>query len=208
MNTMFLSNTHGHHETLLLPRGDMIIHAGDFTKNGTESEAREFLHWFSHLNYKYRIFIAGMRDAFFEQEPGLVRKLLPSNVIYLEESGVEAGGFKIWGSPFNTFNHGSAFSVSAGDEIREHWNKIPDEVDIVIGRMPAYGVHDEEGSGDHIGCKDLLRKLVRVEPNYFVCGNLHGVHRYEYRHDINFINASLLNPEYKIAYKPVFQRNP
>jgi len=29
MNTMFISDTHGQHDALLLPRGDMIIHAGD-----------------------------------------------------------------------------------------------------------------------------------------------------------------------------------
>ena len=208
MNTMFMSDTYGHHEAVLLPRGDMIIHAGDLTRNGTESEVRDFLQWFSHQNYKYRIFIAGMHDSLFEQEPGLARRLLPSNVIYLEESGVEVGGLKIWGSPFNTFNHGSAFSVSSSEEINGHWDKIPHDCDIVTSRTPAYGMLDEDESGEHIGSKDLLRRLVKVEPGYFVCGNVQGTHRHEYRYNINFINASLLNQEHKIVYKPVFLRNP
>jgi Icc-related predicted phosphoesterase len=207
MNTMFMSDTSGHHEALLLPHGEMIIHAGNVTRNGTEAETKDFLQWFSHLNYKYRVFISGMNDSLFESDPGRIKRLLPANVIYLEESGVEIEGFRIWGSPFNTFNHGSAFSVGAED-IKKHWDRIPDNTDIIIGRTPAYGVQDGNFAGEHVGCQDLLRRLVRIEPRYFVCGNIHDTRRYEYLYDIHFINASLLNQEYKVAHKPVFLRNP
>jgi hypothetical protein len=203
MNKLFISDTYGHHEELLLPRGDMIIHAGNLTKDGTEPEVRDFLDWFSHLNYRYRIFISGTRDVLFEKEPELIRRLIPSNVIYLEESGVEINGFKLWGTPYNTANYGNPFSVGP-DEIEDHWNKIPDDTDIVIGRTPAFGVQDEDVAGRHMGNKDLLRKLVKVCPRYFVSGNIHGAHRYEYRHHINFVNASLLNEEYEVQNKPVF----
>jgi len=39
------------------------------TKYGTAPEVHDFLQWFSHLNYKYKIFIAGTHDHLFEQEP-------------------------------------------------------------------------------------------------------------------------------------------
>jgi Icc-related predicted phosphoesterase len=206
MNTMFISDTYGQHDSIILPRGEMIIHAGDVTKNGTEAEVRDFLQWFSHLDYKYKIFIAGTHDHFFEQEPERVKEMIPSGVIYLEESGVEIEGLNIWGSPMNAFNHGSAFSKSK-DEIAEHWEKIPDNSDLVIIRTPAYGVLDENPQGEHLGCKDLLRRLVKVEPLYFVCGYPEGLHGSEYNHGIHFINASLMNEKFEIIYKPVFQMN-
>jgi Icc-related predicted phosphoesterase len=207
MNTLFISDTYGHHEALLLPRGDMIVHAGDLTKHGTEEEVKDFLQWFSHLNYKYRVFIAGRHDHFFEEHPGKVARILPANVIYLQETGVEVGGINLWGSPFSTNHDGSAFGITHEHEIRDHWNKIPDDSDMVICRTPAYGIHDEDENGEHTGCKELMRKLVRVEPGYFVCGNVNDTHRFEYRYNTNFINASLLNQEYKVTYKPVFLRN-
>ena len=112
MNTTFICDTYGQHDALLLPRGDMIVHAGDLTKNGTAGEVRDFLQWFSHLHYKYKIFVAGTHDHLFEQEPELVRSMIPSNVTYLEDSGVEFGGLKIWGSPYNPHLSGNAFTRS------------------------------------------------------------------------------------------------
>ncbi len=207
MNAMFISDTCGQHNDVLLPRGDMIIHAGDLTKNGTVAEVRDFLQWFAHLNYKYKIFIAGTHDHLFEQEPGLSKRMVPANVTYLEESGVEIGGLKIWGSPYNRYRSGNAFSRTA-DEIAKHWDKIPEDSNMVINNTPAYGVLDENANGEHEGCKELLRKLVRIEPTYFVCGHRHSDHSYEYHYGIHFINASLTNDEFKIMHKPVFRWYP
>jgi Icc-related predicted phosphoesterase len=207
MNAMFISDTHGQHEDVLLPHGNMIIHAGNITKNGTPAEAVNFLQWFARLKYNYKIFIAGTHDHFFENEPALAKRLIPAGVIYLEESGVEIGGLKIWGSPYNSFNHGSAFSRPE-DKAIGHWEKIPDDSDMVIIHTPAYGVLDENANGEHEGSKDLLRKLIRVEPRYFVCGHRPSTRGYEYRYGIHFINASVTNDEFKIAHKPVFQWYP
>src|SRR5258708_37364693 len=110
MNAMFISDTHGQHENVLLARGNMIVHAGNITKNGTPAEAVDFLQWFARLNYDYKIFIAGTHDHFFEDEPELARRLIPPGVIYIEESGVEIGGLNIWRSHHNSFNHGSSLS--------------------------------------------------------------------------------------------------
>ncbi len=204
---MFISDTHGQHDALLLPRGDMIVHAGDVTKGGTAGEVRDFLQWFSHLNYKHKIFIAGAHDHLFEEDPGMVRRMMPSNVVYLEESGVEIGGLKIWGSPYNPHRSGNAFTRMK-EEINGHWNKIPEDSNMVIMHTPAYGVLDENANGEHEGSKELLRRLVRVEPTYFVCGHRHGERSYEYHYGIHFINASLANTENEIIHKPVFQWYP
>jgi len=149
----------------------------------------------------------GKHDHLFEQEPGVARRLIPSNVNYLEESGIEIGSLKIWGSPFNPYNHGSAFGRTE-KEISDHWDRIPEDSNIVVVHTPAYGVLDQNASGEHEGSKELLRKLVKVEPNYFVCGHAHRSHGHQYHEGIHFINAALSNDEFKIIHKPVFQWYP
>jgi Icc-related predicted phosphoesterase len=207
MNAIFISDTYGQHESILLPQGNIIIHAGNFTKTGTELEAKDFLQWFSQLPYEHKIFIAGTHDHFFERDPERARQAVPSNVIYLEDSGVVIGGFKIWGSPYNLYNHGSAFSCTEA-EIGAHWDRIPFNVDMVISHSPAYGLLDINGSGEHEGCKVLLRRLVRVEPRYVVCGHAVDGHGHEYYDGIHFINAAMGNQEFQLSHKPVFQWYP
>ena len=88
MTFITISDTHGQHSNLDLPYGDVLIHAGDVSSRGTEYEIRSFLDWFERLDYKYKIFIAGNHDFFFEQEDvATIQSILPENVIYLNDSG-------------------------------------------------------------------------------------------------------------------------
>lgn len=68
---VLISDTHSCHESLgPLPEGDILIHAGDITEHGTIKETEDFVHWFSTLPYKYKIFVAGNHDN--SLEPGHV----------------------------------------------------------------------------------------------------------------------------------------
>jgi len=96
-----LSDTHGKHRLLKnLPEADAIIHAGDISKNGSEHSVVDFMSWFSELDYEYKIFIAGNHDFYFERETdSYLKKMIPANLIYLNDSGVTINGINIWGSP-------------------------------------------------------------------------------------------------------------
>ncbi len=87
MKFIIISDTHGQHKNLTLPKGDVIIHAGDISQRGKESEIIDFLNWFKDLDFKYKLFIAGNHDFFFERTPkNILEKLIPENVIYLCDS--------------------------------------------------------------------------------------------------------------------------
>jgi len=74
MQVVCLSDTHGHHGTLRLPPGDVLLHAGDFTHGGTVAEARAFLAWFSRAGtFTHRILIAGNHDLVFDRDAALAR---------------------------------------------------------------------------------------------------------------------------------------
>src|SRR3712207_3984284 len=99
MRIVCTSDTHGQHTNLVVPEGDMIIHAGDISTLGKQEEIESFLHWFCELPHSYKIFIGGNHDFFLEKEPDVFSQMIPENCIYLNDSMVDIEGVKIWGSP-------------------------------------------------------------------------------------------------------------
>ena len=45
-----------------LPKGDVLIHAGDLTKQGTQAELRKALDWIEMADFEEKIVIAGRHD--------------------------------------------------------------------------------------------------------------------------------------------------
>lgn len=47
MKIVHISDTHSQHRQLTrLPDADILVHSGDFTMNGSELEAIDFMNWF------------------------------------------------------------------------------------------------------------------------------------------------------------------
>ena len=67
MKFVFISDTHCRHHFVKLPKGDVLIHAGDISHKGSREEVIDFLQWFSKQEFQYKIFIAGNHDFFFEK---------------------------------------------------------------------------------------------------------------------------------------------
>jgi Icc-related predicted phosphoesterase len=203
MRFVALSDTHGKHN-FDLPLGDVLLHAGDVSSRGLKSEIQRFLDWFSSLDYTYKIFIAGNHDFFFEEAPKEeIDAMIPNNLIYLNDSGVEIEGIKIWGSPIQPWFHDWAFNRKRGPEIQKHWDLIPTDRDIVVTHGPAFGIHDRLVSGMPVGCEDLLPTLQRIAPKVHLCGHIHEAYGERQVGETLFLNASILNVRYEIANAPI-----
>jgi len=203
MRFVALSDTHGKHN-FDLPPGDVLLHAGDVSSRGLKSEIQRFLDWFSSLDYAYKIFIAGNHDFFFEEATKEeIEAMIPDNLIYLNDSGVEIEGIKIWGSPIQPWFHEWAFNRKRGPEIQKHWDLIPSDSDIVITHGPAFGIHDRLVSGMPVGCEDLLPTLQRIAPKVHLCGHIHEAYGDRQVGETLFLNASILNVRYEIANAPI-----
>jgi hypothetical protein len=61
-----LSDTHN--ETPHVPDGDILIHAGDLTQNGTFTELQAQLSWLAKLPHQYKIVIAGNYDLLLDPD--------------------------------------------------------------------------------------------------------------------------------------------
>jgi len=195
MDIVTLSDTHNNHHKVIVPKGDMLLYAGDLTKRGTKNEVLSFLKWFSKQPHKYKIFIAGNHDFFFDYNWKAITKIGAErhahkvsteedvkemlskfpNLIYLNDSGVEIEGIKIWGSPVQLWYNDWGFNRKSGGEIKKHWDLIPLDTDILITHSPAYKILDDIPQLSlNVGCKDLKRKIKDLKNmKLHVCGHIH-----------------------------------
>lgn len=203
MKFVAISDTHGLHRQVKLPKGDVLLHAGDISHRGKEEEVLDFLSWFSKLNYQHRIFIGGNHDFFLEKNRKAFQKIIPEGITYLNDSGTEINGIKIWGSPVIPWFYNWAFNVPRGQSIRKHWEKIPLDTNILITHGPPHGILDQVVTGRHIGCKDLIEIVSNIKPKVHLFGHIHESYGISKRHSTQFINASLMNEVYQLVNKPV-----
>jgi Icc-related predicted phosphoesterase len=184
--------------------GDLLIHAGDLTTRGAPHEVADFMQWYQAQPHPNKIVIAGNHDFFFERYTAdEVARVIPSNVTYLNDSGITIAGLNIWGSPVSPWFYNWAFNRHPGNDIIRHWQLVPPGTDILITHGPVYGLLDRKAGGNHVGCKDLLRKVEEIKPKLHVCGHIHEGYGLVQHGTTTFVNASVLNEHYRHAHEPV-----
>lgn len=203
MKFVVISDTHCRHKSVKLPKGDVLLHAGDITYKGEKAEVIDFLSWFSKQNFTYKIFIAGNHDFYFEKNAtSVIESMIPENVIYLKDSGTTINGINIWGSPVTPWFYNWAFNRHRGPAINKHWKLVPPDTDILITHGPPFGILDTVVTNSHVGCKDLLKKLQDINPKYHVFGHIHEAYGKQKSGTTQFINASILNESYELVNAP------
>lgn len=215
MRITFISDTHNKHKQLTssLPGGELLIHAGDSTGRGYQKEITSFLEWFDGLdNYTHKIFIAGNHDWGFQESPDMCRELLKlyPSVTYLEDIfkiiDVDYGpGIKIYGSPWQPEFFDWAFNLPRmGEQLKEKWDNIPADIDILITHGPSWGNLDTVKSNSvPLGCELLANRIKELKPKIHVCGHIHTGYGYKFDGTTHFFNASVLDESYYQTQKPI-----
>jgi len=205
----FISDTHTLHNKITedLPGGDIIICSGDITSRGFVEEAKYFFEWFHKLkNYDHKIFIAGNHDFCFEEHLEEMNKILQDyyNIDYLYDSGITINDeIKIYGTPWQPEFYNWAFNLPRnGEQLKQVWNKIPENTDILITHGPPYKYLDVI-KGLNVGCELLRERVDLIKPKINVFGHIHFSHGYYYNGHTHFINASSLNEQYRYANLPI-----
>ena len=204
MKLVFISDTHGLHQKLKDLNGDIIIHAGDVSGRGKKAEIVEFLNWYGALDFKYKIFIAGNHDFYFEQASEReIKELIPDDIIYLNDSGTTIDNLNIWGSPIQPTFYNWAFNRDRGVDIKKHWDLIPEYTDILITHGPPFGILDKTTTNLNVGCEELQKRLLVVKPKIHVFGHIHEEYGIMDLDNTTFINASMVNQAYQVVNLPI-----
>jgi len=212
MKITLISDTHNKHKFVTndLPGGDLLIHAGDISSMGYEHEIREFCKWFNNIdNYTHKVFIAGNHDWGFQNNLEIVKEILDfyENITYLQDNSTLLGEdmVSVYGSPWQPEFYNWAFNLPRqGVELKEKWDNIPNNTDILITHGPAYGYVDKViGRTENLGCELLTEKIKELKPKIHVCGHIHTGYGYTFDGDTHYINASVLNESYVYYNKPL-----
>lgn len=170
-NILFLSDTHGHHRFLDIPNNiQIVIHCGDICNAGNIDEILDFFEWYDQLAIPYKIFIYGNHDLPFELEPECSKKLVPKNIIWLNDESILINGITIMGiSAFPFYN----------------FNRTKNLVDIIASHYPPSGILD-----NGIGSDEINSFISLIKPRYHVFGHNHSGYGKIKRKNIRYINAS------------------
>jgi Icc-related predicted phosphoesterase len=210
----FISDTHTKHDKVngFLTGGDILVHAGDLTGRGYITEIENFMKWYDNINnYDTKVFIAGNHDFGFENDNEKVKGLLTGykTIEYLQDDLLMVGEdydtmIKIWGTPWQPEFHNWAFNLPRGEKLKEKWDMIPMNTDILITHGPPFGKLDYVPyDGVNVGCEELMKRVEEIKPKIHVFGHIHEGYGYVFDGNTHFINAAVLNGRYEYRNKPV-----
>lgn len=217
-----ISDLHGHYPKL--EGGDLLIVAGDLTGRDTDKEHLDFIEWIHELEYRNKIYIAGNHDNFFcdPNRHGSLKLPKEWNIEFLNDSGIEFEGLRIWGTPWTKTFPGinpkcCAFTCDTEEELASKFSLIPNDIDILISHVPPYGILDKVftklNTGNkyvngfhHSGSHALANKMEKTpRPRLHIFGHIHenGGKQVQYGTHTIMVNASHVNERYQPVNAPV-----
>lgn len=201
MKIVTASDTHGKHRGLNIPKGDIFIFAGDFEIK-TDYDLKEMRDWLNSLDFKEIITIFGNHDFTDNIQYNVLKKFFGKKIKYLCNNYTEVNGLKIWGSSYSPRFMDWGW-MKFDSELKEIWDKIPIDTDIVVTHCPCYGILDKTLPRDEsVGSFTLKQKIKEIQPKIHICGHIHeGYGQYtDYKTD--YYNVSVLDEMYKLINEP------
>ena len=158
-----ISDTHNEHGSLVLPDGDVLVHAGDcLTESGARHVQRDrasgavvrvrpsgvalfeaFARWFASRRHARKVLVAGNHDLVLQGlGPARVQRILDAAAeaaatapppVYLCHGGATVAGLRFFGSPYAPF--GGKNDAFRVDEPGERLDDLP-PCDVVVQHMP------------------------------------------------------------------------
>lgn len=184
-----MADTHNFHSDLIVPDGDILIHAGDMCRFGSLKELETACQFLRALPHIHKIIVAGNHDRAFEDQPEAARELV-RDFIYLQDSGCTIEGIRFYGSPWTPAYNDWAFNLPRGAALWEKWALIPDDTDVLITHGPPHGIGDNSGIPGREGCSGLLARVQIIAPKFHIFGHIHQARGQWKLRDTTFVNAT------------------
>src|SRR5713101_7323264 len=145
-----ISDEHEKQDKIVVPDGDVLIHAGDETFEGKIPAFAKFVNWMKQQPHKHKIFVAGNHSLNFQNRDRhfSINLLREAGITYLEDSWTEIEGLLFYGSPFSVSFYDWAFGLPKGKATAEKWSHIPDATNVLITHGPPYMIGDYAPRGN------------------------------------------------------------
>jgi Icc-related predicted phosphoesterase len=170
MRIVAVADTHLFHDELVIPDGDVFIHAGDLCRGGDLDELRVAADWITSLPHRHKVVVAGNHDWAFDRDRAAARALFAT---YLEDSEVTLEGVRFYGSPWQPAFNEWAFNLPRGAALAAKWSLIPTGIDVLVTHSPPGGLGDRPPVGSRAGCADLRARVAEVAPRLHLFGHIH-----------------------------------
>eukprot|EP01080_Neovahlkampfia_damariscottae_P012753 gene12753-7029_t len=162
-----ISDTHGKHEELKLPTGDILVHLGDFSKEG--KNIKEFISWFEKQPHEHKILVLGTSEANPKNLKEPLKEVLnlikqsPSITLLQDEEKI-ISGIKFYGSSWQSQWKDKGFYQDK-QEIEKKWKKIPKDTKVLLTHTPSFGPLKDE---------ILLKEVYQIQPMIHFFGQIHS----------------------------------
>ena len=171
-----------HNETLSVPEGDVLVHAGDLTTTGTAAEIQTQINWLASLPHPHKIVISGNHDSYLDprsRSPSDADSTIDwSGIHYLQHSNVvlkfpKQGGrtLSFYGAPQIPECGGKEFAFQYKRQEDAWSGTIPPDTDVLVTHTPPR-YHLDLPIG--MGCEFLLGELWKVRPRVHIFGHVHA----------------------------------
>lgn len=216
MKIVCISDSHCQLDKITIPDGDILVHSGDLTYRGTIQEtSKELFELSKHrARFKNIVLVEGNHDWLGEHNPPVMDQMCEDNgITLLRDSSITIEGVKLYGAPWQPEFCNWAFNVPRGRALKEKWDLIPEDTNVLITHGPPHGILDgvERFNGktseydiEHVGCVDLWNKINQLDQlKLHVFGHIHSGYGQIKARGITFINASTCTERYKPNNQPI-----
>lgn len=201
-----ISDVHTKWNKLIIPKCDILISAGDYSFRGESHLVKDFHGWLNKQDATHIISVQGNHELWvennFKEAKDIALAACP-RVDFLDEGLVEIDDIKIWGSAITPWFHSWAWNRHP-QEITKHWNRIPNDINILITHGPPYNILDKTiySNGDPrlepLGCPQLLKRIKELKDlDLHFFGHIHNPGGEQHHEDgISFYNSAICNELY------------
>ncbi len=207
MEVTCISDLHG--DMPSLKGGDLLIIAGDLTARDRLKQYQLFSEWLLDQEYSRKIIVAGNHDVLLQKCSLIDLPYLDAE--YLCDSGTEFEGLKIWGTPWTPYFDGvnpscAAFMIRSEYVLKDKFDLIPEDTDILVTHGPCYGRLDFTQWGDNAGSVSLRSRvdyLRTKQLKYHIHGHIHEAYGLHEEGGLKTLNVARMdrayNPKNKIV---------
>lgn len=187
----------------------------------------EFQTWIMMLPCVKVILTPGNHDFWFEKMINTSKTYLFNKLIILINDlatvYVNDKWYRIYGTPYCKQFGSWAYMTKDHDELVEIYDKIPEDLDILITHEASDFAeigctHLDDGTVIPYHCYALTEAIRKKKPKYALCGHIHSgnhnmtacpLYKYNFTEEttdswstVNVANCSILDESYSIYYKP------